>query len=728
MSYINKEKQEHLWVASCSSGLEALLGDELRVLGAINLRETISTVAFTGTLEVAYRCCLWSRLANRIFYVVKSFSIMSIDDLYQNTFDIEWEKHFSPRESFSVDFRGTNKFLDNSLYGARKVKDAVVDRFRDISNQRPSVDTEAPKLRINARLYKDRVQLRIDLAGESLHRRGYRRASGSAPLKENLAAALLLRSGWPNIFKRGGGLIDPMCGGGTFLIEAAMIASDIAPGLLRRKFGFESWTFHKAPVWESLISEAKSRRIVGLKNLRSDIRGFDIDPSAIEATRLNLAACGLDKHIHVAVKQMDQIDDVSSGIRGLVITNPPYGKRLNDVNTLRPVYQKLSTVLKLNFQGWSASVFTGNLELAREIHLSPSHQYKLYNASIPCKLLVFNDIRSKSHQILSRLTIPPPLKELGPDAQMLLNRLKKNRRKLNSWLKANPTDCYRLYDCDLPEYEIAIDVYKDVLLIHEYKSPSHLDQAKASARLEDAAKVVKNCAIGWKYRVLYKQRVRQRGLRQYQKSEDDCAIVMLVEEGSAKFEVNLTKYIDTGLFLDQRKLRARIASEIRGKSFLNLFCYTATATVQAALGGAKSSLSCDMSNTYLSWANRNMSLNNISALVHKLLRIDCVQWLSEHQIADESFDIILLDPPTFSNSKKMAKAFDVARDHENLVILCMKLLTPKGTLYFSTHFKKFKMSKRINQQFIIRDITKETIDFDYRRNPKIHSVYEIKNR
>ncbi len=728
MSYINKEKQEHLWVASCSSGLEALLVDELRVLGAINLRETISSVAFTGTLEVAYRCCLWSRLANRIFYVVKSFSITSIDDLYQNTFDIEWEKHFSPRESFSVNFRGTNKFLDNSLYGARRVKDAVVDRFRDISNQRPSVDTKAPKLRLNARLYKDRVQLSIDLAGESLHRRGYRRASGSAPLKENLAAALLLRSGWPNIFVRGGGLIDPMCGGGTFLIEAAMIASDIAPGLLRRKFGFESWTFHKAPVWESLISEAKARRIVGLKNLRSNIRGFDIDPSAIEATRLNLAACGLDKHIHVAVKQMDQIDDVSSEIRGLVITNPPYGKRLNDVDTLRPVYQKLSTVLKLNFQGWSASVFTGNLELAREIDLSPSHQTKLYNSSIPCKLLVFNDIRSKSHQLLSRLTIPPPSKELGPDAQMLLNRLKKNRRKLNSWLKANSTDCYRLYDCDLPEYAISIDVYKDVLLIHEYKLPSHLDPEKASARLEDAAKVVKNCAIDWKYRVLYKQRVRQRGLRQYQKSEDDCAIVMLVEEGSAKFEVNLTKYIDTGLFLDQRKLRARIASEIKGKSFLNLFCYTATATVQAALGGAKSSLSCDMSNTYLSWANRNMSLNNISALVHKLLRIDCVQWLSEHQIVDESFDIILLDPPTFSNSKKMAKAFDVARDHENLVIWCMKLLTPRGTLYFSTNFKKFKMSKRIYQQFITRDITKETIDFDYRRNPKIHSVYEIKNR
>ena len=728
MSYKNKEKQQHLWVASCSSGLEALLVDELRALGAINLRETISTVAFTGTLEVAYRCCLWSRLANRIFYVVKSFSITSIDDLYQNTFDIEWEKHFSPRESFSVDFRGTNKFLDNSLYGARRVKDAVADRFRDISGQRPSVDTKEPKLRLNARLNRDRVQLSIDLAGESLHRRGYRRASGSAPLKENLAAALLLRSGWPNIFKRGGGLIDPMCGGGTFLIEAAMIASDIAPGLFRRKFGFESWKFHKASVWESLISEARARRIAGLKNLCSDIRGFDIDPLAIEAARLNLAACELDKHIHVAVKQLDHIDDVSSEIKGLVITNPPYGKRLDDQKTLRPVYQKLSKVLKLNFQGWSASVFTGNLELVREIDLSPSRQYKFYNASIPCKLLVFNDIRAKSQQIRSLLTIPPPLEEIGPDAHMLLNRLKKNRRKLNSWLKANSTDCYRLYDRDLPEYAIAIDVYKDVLLIQEYKLPSHLEETKASARLVDAAKVVKNCAIDWKYRVLYKQRVRQRGLRQYQKSKDDGAIIMLVEEGPAKFEINLTKYIDTGLFLDQRKLRARIASEIKGKSFLNLFCYTATATVQAALGGAKSSLSCDMSNTYLSWANRNMSLNNISALVHKLLRVDCVQWLSEHRIVDESFDIILLDPPTFSNSKKMAKAFDVASDHENLVIWCMKLLTPGGTLYFSTNLKKFKISKSILHRFNIRDITKETIDFDFWRNPKIHRVYEIKNR
>ncbi|MAH73814.1 MAG: 23S rRNA (guanine(2445)-N(2))/(guanine(2069)-N(7))-methyltransferase [Cellvibrionales bacterium TMED49] len=724
---MNQEKPEILCIASCSIGLEALLLDELRELGAINLKETISAVAFTGTLEVAYRCCLWSRLANRILYVVKFFSITSVDELYQNTFNIAWEQHFSPNESFSVDFRGTNKFLDNSLFGARRIKDAVVDRFKIMLGRRPSVDTKTPKLRLNVRLNKNRVQLSIDLAGESLHRRGYRLASGPAPLKENLAAALLLRSGWPEISMRGGGLIDPMCGGGTFLIEAAMIAGDIAPGLLRGKFGFEYWAFHEAPVWESLVSEAKARRVIGLKNLRSDIRGFDIDPKAIEATRLNLEACDLDKNIQIAARPIDQIDAVSKE-KGLLITNPPYGKRLDDLNTLRPVYRKISSVLKQNFRGWRASVFTGNLELAREIDLSPSRQYKLYNASIPCKLLVFEDIRSKSEQIRTRLATPPLPRELGSDAQMLFNRLKKNRRKLNSWLKANSTNCYRLYDCDLPEYAIAIDVYKDMLLIQEYQLPSHLEEAKGALRFENALKVVKNCAIDWKYRVLYKQRVRQRGLRQYQKSDDQAPIILVVEEGSAKFEVNLTSYIDTGLFLDHRKLRARIASEIKGKSFLNLFCYTATASVQAALGGAESSLSCDMSNTYISWANRNMRLNNISTFAHRLLRVDCVQWLNSDRSINKSFDIILLDPPTFSNSKKMAKVFDIARNHEDLIIRCMQLLMPRGTLYFSTNFKKFKMSEEITRQFFVRDITNETIDYDFQRKPKMHRVCAIKNR
>ena len=724
---MKQANEENLWVASCAPGLEALLLDELQALGAINLKETISAVAFTGTLEVAYRCCLWSRLANRILYVVKIFSITSIDDLYQNTLHVAWERHFSVNESFSVDFKGTNKFLDNSLFGAQRVKDAVVDRFRDVSGQRPNVDTKTPKLRLNARLNKNQIQLSINLSGESLHRRGYRLAAGPAPLKENLAAALLLRSGWPKILMRGGGLIDPMCGGGTFLIEAAMIACDIAPGLFRKKFGFEFWVFHEASVWKSLVSEAKARRVIGLKNLCSDIRGFDIDPKAIEATRLNLEACDLDKNVQIAVRSIDQIDAVSIK-KGLLITNPPYGKRLDDLDTLRPVYQKISSVLKLNFQGWRASVFTGNLQLAREIDLSPSRQYKLYNASIPCKLLVFADIRSKSDQIRARLATPPPLRELGLDAQMLKNRLNKNRRKLKSWLKANSTDCYRLYDCDLPEYAIAIDVYKDVLLVQEYQMPSNLDEARAAERFEDVVKVVQNCAIDWKCKVLYKQRVRQRGLSQYQKLEDECSILLTVTEDSAKFEVNLTNYIDTGLFLDHRKLRARIASEIKGKSFLNLFCYTASASVQAALGGAKSSLSCDMSNTYISWANRNMSLNNISKVAHRLLRVDCVQWLNSDRNVNEFFDIILLDPPTFSNSKKMAKGFDIARDHKTLIVRCMQILKPSGILYFSTNFKKFKLSGEITRQFIVRDITHETIDYDFRRNQKVHRVWEIKNR
>ncbi len=725
MCYADKKRH---WLATCPKGLEAILADELDVLGASNVKQTVAAVHFECTQRHAYRICLWSRLANRILLALGNFSVDTEEQLYQCSGDIPWEEHLSEADTIAIDFSGTSPLILNTQFGAQRVKDAVVDRLRRVTGSRPTVDLKDPDIRIHARLHRGQINISLDMSGDSLHRRGYRAGQGSAPLKENLAAALLVRAEWPRIAREAGALLDPMCGSATLLIEAAMMAADIAPGLQRRRFGFQSWAHHDESLWRALITDAEERRVQGLKCFEWDIRGYDADPRVLESARLNIEAIGLDAVLQVALKPIDQFGKPTAD-QGLLITNPPYGARLGDVEQLTPLYKKLGEVLQKNFTGWRAAIFTGNLDLARATDLRPSRQYQLFNGTIACKLLLFDDMRSKSAQIRSRLATPAPPKVLSDGAKMLVNRLTKNRRRLGPWLASESIDCYRLYDADLPEYAVAIDVYGDALHVQEYAPPATIDEGRAQQRFAEVVDALANYAPSLKHRTYFKQRRRQRGKNQYQRTHDASSETTLAVEGRARFEINLSDYLDTGLFLDHRLLRARIAVEARGKRFLNLFCYTATASVQAALGGAKSSLSCDMSNTYLDWAARNYALNNVSLENHRLVRVDCLEWLKTSVEGDGAmFDLILLDPPTFSNSKKMQSVLDIQRDHAELLRDSMSRLAPGGTLYFSNNFRKFKMDPLVSRQFAVENITVGTLDIDFQRNPRVHNVWRITRR
>ena len=725
VSYRDRQSQ---WLATCPKGLESLLASELESLGALDVKQTVAAVYFAGTQQMAYRVCLWSRLANRILLSLDNFSLDSVEHLYDRCGEIPWEQHFGADKTIAVDFSGTSQVIDNSIFGAQRIKDAIVDRLRRIVGERPSVDLKNPQMRIQARLHRGRVSVALDMSGASLHRRGYRSGQGSAPLKENLAAALLLRAGWTDIAAAGGALIDPMCGSGTLLIEAAMMAADVAPGLLRPVFGFHSWAHHDDALWSELVTDAEARRDRGIGQFNLDIRGYDANPRVLEAARLNIEASGFDDHLRVALKPLDQFGK-ASGDSGLLITNPPYGARLGDAEQLEPLYQKLGAVLQKNFHGWRAAMFTGNLDLARQTDLSPSRQYQFYNGTIPCKLLLFDDMRSKSAQIRARLATPAPVKVLSEGAQMLANRLVKNRRRLAKWLASSGSDCYRLYDADLPEYAVAIDVYGGAFHVQEYVAPASIDERDARQRFAEVKDALANYAPQAKQATYYKERRRQRGDDQYQRIDDKPSQPLIVTEGDARFEVNLGNYLDTGLFLDHRPLRARLADEARGKRFLNLFCYTASASVQVALAGAASSLSCDMSNTYLDWAARNYDLNQLSPDRHRLLRVDCLEWLQPQDDGEsELYDLILLDPPTFSNSKKMQSALDVQRDHGHLIRDSMAKLAPGGSLYFSNNFRKFKLDDLISRQFAVENITADTLDVDFQRNPRIHNVWHIQRR
>ena len=712
------------WLATCPKGMEQLLADELEAIGAAEIKQTVAAVHFQGSLQVAYKACLWSRLANRILMPLLSFKLDSTDDLYTNSVEIPWEEHLTEDNSIAIDFIGTSKHIDNSMYGAQLLKDAVVDRIRRVAGGRPNVDAKSPDIRIQARQHKGQVVVSLDISGDSLHRRGYRTGQGSAPLKENLAAALLMRAGWADIAKQGGALIDPMCGSGTFLIEAAMMAADIAPSINRENFGFSHWLQHDQALWGSVIADAEQRKEAGLAAFSNDIRGYDGNSRILDVTVANIENAGLDEHIRIAHKPLDQFGKATAD-NGLLITNPPYGDRMGEEEQLVPLYQKLGTVLQKNFVQWRAAVYTGNLDLARELDLSPTKQYSLFNGSIPCKLLVFDNMQSKSEQIAERLSKPAPVQPLSEEAKMLFNRLQKNQKRLKGWLKKSAISCYRLYDADIPEYAAAIDIYERRIYVQEYAAPSTIEAHVAKKRFDTIKRAVKEFAGDRFEKVYYKERRRQKGDAQYQRLNDESSESIVVNEGRARFEVNLSDYLDTGLFLDHRPVRAMLSELCQGKSLLNLFCYTASATVQAALAGARSSLSVDMSNTYLDWAQRNFELNSLSSTKHQLLRADCLKWLEEDS---QSFDVIFLDPPTFSNSKKMESVLDVQRDHPELIRQAMTKLNPEGILVFSNNFRKFKLDELISRQFSCENITQQTLDNDFERNPRIHNVWIITKR
>jgi 23S rRNA (guanine2445-N2)-methyltransferase / 23S rRNA (guanine2069-N7)-methyltransferase len=313
--------------------------------------------------------------------------------------------------------------------------------------------------------------------------------------------------------------------------------------------------------------------------------------------------------------------------------------------------------------------------------------------------------------------------------QDFLNRIRKNLKNLSRWAKREDIDCYRLYDADIPEFAVAVDVYGDHLHVQEYAPPSSIDERKANRRMEQIRALLPIATERPAKQISYKVRQRQRGSRQYDKqgSTDQW---LEVREPPAQLLVNLHDYLDTGLFLDHRPIRARIREMADGKRFLNLFCYTGAATVQAAHGGASVTTSVDLSATYLDWAKRNLELNGFSLRQHDLIRADCREWV---KTARGQYDLILVDPPTFSTSKRMEGTWDVQRDHVGLLTDTLRLLAPGGTLIFSNNQRKFRFDRVAFEdatagQWRVEDISRRTLPKDFARNPRIHQCFVITRR
>ncbi|MFT2090843.1 bifunctional 23S rRNA (guanine(2069)-N(7))-methyltransferase RlmK/23S rRNA (guanine(2445)-N(2))-methyltransferase RlmL [Paraglaciecola sp. 2405UD69-4] len=693
------------FLITTSKGLDGLLFDEIAAICPdVALKSKPGQVLMTGQLSDAYKICLWSRLANRVLVKLAEGEIDTADDVYKVTDKANWPSHFGVHDTFMVDFNGTNQSINNTQFGGLKVKDAIVDQFSTFFDERPSVNKLSPDIRIQARLWRNVLAVYIDLSGQSLHQRHYRAKTGLAPVKEHLASAMLIRSGWTVDIDKP--LLDPMCGAGTIAIEAALVSKNVAPGLSRKQWGFDAWKQHEVDLWNELKNQADAEQ----KEPAGKIYANDIDKSVVAIAKENARIAGVLDNIDFSTHDACKFGLLENN-HGYIVTNPPYGERLSDSNKLIPTFQKWGLALKQNFQNWKLSILTSDRDLLRQMKLSSNKEYKLMNGKLECVLVNF--------ELDERNCI---VRETKPISNDFANRLKKNLQKTQRWLKKQNTNCYRIYDADLPEYNVAVDRYADYLVVHEYAAPKDVPEHKAKRRLQDVVLSLPQVTGVDANKIILKVREQQKGKNQYQKVSQRKETIEVFENG-AKFQVNLFDYLDTGLFLDHRITRQIVQQKSAGKDVLNLFAYTGSVSVHAALGRAKSITTVDMSNTYIDWAKENFKINGLKG-AYEFVQADCLTWLKNH---NSQYDLMFIDPPSFSNSKRMESTWDVQRDHINLLSDALKCLKPGGEIIFSNNLRQFKLDEASlgKMGVTINNISKQTLPEDFQRNPKIHHCWSL---
>ena len=707
--------------ATTARGFEELLKSELTELGAQDAKVAQGGVHYWADDETLYRTLLWSRLSSRILLPIVQAKVFSDLDLYSAVVGVNWLDYFDEKVHFFVDFNGTNQEIRHTQFGAMRVKDGIVDYFERYGRARPNVDKEQPDIRIHAYLNRDDVVLSLDLSGDALHMRGYREDTGKAPLRETLAAAIVLRSGW----QKGTPLVDPMCGSGTLLIEAAQMEAQIAPQLYRPHWGFDFWLGHNQVAWEKVKEEALA--LAEAEKQRENpphFYGFDLDHRVLQKAKQNAKNGGVAHLMQWQQGDVAAIKNPSPNVAGTVICNPPYGERLGTTPVLIALYSVFGQRLKQQFAGWNASIFSGEPSLLDCLRLRSHRQFKAKNGPLDCVQKNYQIAeRAEQSAVENAVEFDRTSSVSSEVAVDFANRLQKNIKKIEKWAKQLGLDAYRLYDADLPEYNLAVDRYADHIVVQEYAAPKNIDENKARQRLLDAVNATLQVTGIETNKLILKVRQKQKGTNQYEKLANKGEYFYVNEYG-AKLWVNLTDYLDTGLFLDHRLTRKMLGEMAQGKDFLNLFAYTGSATVHAALGKAKSTTTVDMSNTYLNWAEQNLLLNDIEGKQHKLIQADCLQWLEK---CDRQFDLIFVDPPTFSNSKRMEDSWDVQRDHIKLMTNLKRILRPNGTIVFSNNKRGFKMDFAKLEELGLSavEISHKTLPLDFERNKQIHNCWLV---
>ena len=727
-------------------GFETLLFRELRTLlggSEATLEKRYGGVEIVAGLDAVYRLCLHSRLANRVFCELARVRVEDEAQLYNAVAAIDWSQHLDSEGSLAVSATLSGSKLTHSHFVALRVKDAIVDQFRERSGTRPSVEKNQPDIQVHVNIHQDQANISLDLSGDSLHRRGYRLEHTGAPLKEHLAAALLIQAGWNDEGSETRRLVDPMCGSGTFVIEAAMMAANMAPGMQRGYFGFSNWRQHQVLLWQECLQQARAAVV---EDPDVEIFASDYDTAALQIAASNAARAGVEQLIQFSHQQVGDLElpapksvtPAQITQQTLVICNPPYGQRLQAEQGLAELYGDLGAALR-RLAPARLAIISANPDMLHRLQLNRLERKDVRNGPVECLFAQYATVAAgdttavagKSTEVDSSVSLVDE-----PIAVPLRNRLHKNAKHLQRWARRANVSCYRVYDADLPEFSFSLDRYqseidpgREWLHLQEYQAPATIDAELAAHRIEVARQVVSEVFSVPPDRLFCKTRSRQRGAGQYQK-QDDRGEFYQVREGEASFLINLSDYLDSGLFLDHRITRDMVYRQSQGKRVLNLFCYTATVGVLAALGGADSVVNVDLSTSYLKWATENHKINGLDdEQRYSMLRADIVALLqqpSRHGL-QRDFDLIFLDPPSFSNSSKMQQTLDVQRDHATLITDAMGLLTEDGLLMFSTNRRGFKLAPELESLFSIRDITHATVSEDFKRHPRLHLCWEIRH-
>ncbi|WAI18483.1 MAG: bifunctional 23S rRNA (guanine(2069)-N(7))-methyltransferase RlmK/23S rRNA (guanine(2445)-N(2))-methyltransferase RlmL [Buchnera aphidicola (Acyrthosiphon caraganae)] len=697
----------HLF-ASTNFGTEKLLEQELLSLGAENVNIIKGGVYYESNDLLLYKSLMWSRIASRIYLSIKKFTINNSDDLYHNVYNIDWTEIFHLQKTFLVNFKGTNNIIRNSLFGALITKDAIVDQFQKKYSSRPNVNLINPDIRIKLSLLNDNVlHIMLDLSGESLNKRGYRQFCNTTPIKENLGAAIVLSSGWNNNIP----MIDPMCGSGTLLIEAAMISSDRAPGLKRLKWGFQSWKKYNKNIWFNTVKEAEERFKIGIKKcFKNYFIGYDYNPEIIKKAKINASKAGISKIIQFSIQNLNDLNNVYNKEKiGIILSNPPYGERYQTESQLTGVYIQLGVASKKYFKNWKLSIFSSSIFLLNFLQMQSYEEHIFKNGALNCiqkNFLIF-------------------LKKSNVKKNEFKDRLNKNFKKLKKWANVEKLQSFRVYNADLPNYNIIVDIYHTWIVIQEYKAPKLIDNNKSFRRLCHAIYYTKEILSVSINQIILKTRQQNKKKTQYKKLFDSNNFIV-IKEYHAKFLVNLTDYLDTGLFSDKRLVRKLLGIMAKGRDFLNLFSYTGTASVYAGLGQANSTTSVDISNTYIKWSMRNMSLNNLTGPQHSFIQSDCLSWIKK---TNQKFDLIFINPPTFSNSKKMQRFFDLKKDYIHIIMNLKRILHDNGSVIFSSSTRNFEINFDYikKMKLYVKKITKKVQSKDHLKNANVYHSWLIKH-
>ena len=756
--------------ASCLSGLEAPLADELKRLGIKRVRPLGGGVAFFCDVRHALSACLWSRLASRILVVVGRVNAGDANLLYEGVRRLPWEDVLVEGGSMAVQAHGMNEELRNTRFTALKVKDAVCDRLREVRGERPDVDAACADATVDVRVREGRATVSLDLSGESLYRRSYLTPDdgADAPLSCALAAGLLALSGWRARGSRGEACVDPACGDGFLVVEAASAACDLAPGLTRERWGFFGWKQSRPELWNELIDDADERFEIGLASATAPgaldgpasappdpayvrFAGASTSSPAIARARTHAKRAGLRQAVSIEPADAQNVDELvgrvcaaAGKVRGLeemtctVASVLPTGERSQSDARAQA---EAAAFVRAASAAPAGSTFAvaGGEGVETRFGSAPVAHATLGQDRVATEASVFDEPPVKAHEVIvpdSAGGAEHVVEVLEPSSEQFAARLRKTAKERRKWARREGVSCYRVYDADLPDYAVAIDVYPGAgdaegnlyLHIAEYAAPSTIDPGKAQRRYDDVLALAPVVMGVRPDHVFSKVRRRDKGGSQYREAGRRSYVTQVSEDGYL-LEVDLAGYLDTGLFLDHRLTRELVGSKAEGKRFLNLFAYTGTASVHAAGGGAKSTATVDLSQTYLDWAERNMAANGFDGDEHTFERGDVMAWITDARRTGRRFDLVFVDPPTFSNSKAMGKrTWDVQRDHVELLIGVSRLLSEEGEAVFSCNLRSFKSDEEALAKYgvTLEDITAATIPHDFERNPRIHKCYLVK--